>query len=492
MERDRRPLLVLVVPLVALAACATLAGIEQPSTNGEPDAVETDSGSTPLPDGLSVEPARVSITTSCQDEDAAQAVMLGNKTDRDVPFEVQVPEGSPFVLGDGDGAGTALLKGTLRAGDIVPVSLRVAAKKAGAFDGSLIVRLGQSVTQVPVTVTVTGGSLAFSPAIVDFGDVRYDQPSAPSTVQLENTGTERVNVIGFTAVGGADGGGGFTLNAGGGSIALDPGKSADVPAVMVPGEAGAQASATFEPQTETPTCGALPKLSLQGRRVNDDVTVNPVLLDFGNVDCGSAGGPTRTLTISNYSTSAVNYTATTAADARYVLGSAAGVVPPALGNTPGTVTLNVTRRPPGTTLAEHSDTLDVSFLAGGNTKTTSVALTTKTVGAMLAIQPTALANFGTDETKTFRVTNDGNRFVFLRHTSSNAVAFVIPDETRETPLQPGASATVKVRFAAATAGQHSSTVTTNRITTPLLLQPFYPSSGQLCEAAPTVSATATR
>ncbi|MCW5833050.1 MAG: choice-of-anchor D domain-containing protein [Labilithrix sp.] len=491
MEKDRRLLLVLAASLVALAACATLAGIEEPRADGAANDVRDDGGGAPLADGLGVRPEKVTITTSCQGEGETKFVTLENQTERDVPYELQVPEGSAFALRDGNDASASLLKGTLRAREVVPVYLRVTETRAGTFDGPLIARLGDGVAQIPVTVTVNGGSLAFSPAIVDFGDVRYDQPSAASVVQIENTGTQRVNVIGFTAVTGADAGADFRLNSGGGSIPLDPGQTADVQAVMVPGEAGSQTSATFEPQTETPTCGARPTLTLRGTRVNDDVTVNPVLVDFGDVACGSTGA-TKTFTISNYSASPVSYTVKNDADARYVVTPTAGTVPPAAGSNAGTTTVTVTRKPPGAAIETYSDAIEVSFVGGADVKTTSVELKSKTVGAVLEVQPTALTNFGGGETKTFNVKNVGNKFVFLRHTSSNSSAFEIPSESRETPLQPGAAANVKVRFAASGNGQHNANVTTTRTSTPFLLQAIYPSSGQLCEPAPTVTATATK
>ncbi|MBX3207379.1 MAG: choice-of-anchor D domain-containing protein [Labilithrix sp.] len=490
MKKDRRLLLLgLACPLLALAACASLAGIEAPAPGDDARDDRDDGTGAAGADGLGVSPDRVEITSTCAGEGESKFVTLSNKTGREAPYELEVPEGAAFALRDPADASASKLAGTLAAGEDVRIYLRVIATKAGTSTAPLRARVGGQTTQVTVTVKVEGGALEFWPALVDFGDVRYNKPSPTQTVQLKNVGTEPVNVIAFGGPGGADAGSDFQVNAGAGSIPLEPNAMADIPVALAPGEPGSQVTAYFEPQTETPTCGAPPKLTLKGKRVNEDVTVNPVSINFNDVDCGS-GGMTRTIVISNFSATAVPFEATTNADARYALSVTSGSVPAASGGTEGKTSIVVTLKPVND-LGPHADKVDIKVSPVGGEKTTTVSVAMRTVGGLLVIDP-AERSFGPGDTKSFTVKNVGNKFIYGRHASSNTSAFQIVNNTSEGPLFPDIARRVDVKFVASPDGAHSARVDTTRINTPPQYSLIYPSSGQLCATAPSFAASGTK
>ncbi len=484
-SKDRRLPISWAGALLALVACASIAGIEDPDPANGGGAGGPDGG-VQLGDGLSISPESVTITTSCTSSGESRYITLTNQTDTDTTYELQIPEGSAFALRDASDASTPTLKGTLAAKQVLIVYLRATATSAGTYSGQIIARVGEHVTQLPVVVTVNGGSLALSPTLVDFGEVRKATNSPAQVVQLENTGTEKVNVIGFEAVGG--GGTDFTTSLASGSLVLDPGAKTDVTTMFVAGPPGPQITTAFEPRTEMPTCGALPKLTLKGTRVNQDVTVNPVLLDFGEVDCSSAGGATKTLSISNYSGALVPFTVSTAST-RYSVNPPSGAVPAANGTTPGKVDVVVRLEAVGAALDTYNDTIEVAT-SGPQARKTTVALSVKTVGAMVSVQPTTLTGFGGDAIESFTVKNTGNKFIYLQHTSSDSSSFTLVNNSDNTPLYPGISLGVSVKFVAQGSGQRSATITTTRRDTPVLS--LFPSSAALCEPAAVVTATASK
>lgn len=469
--------------LLALVACASIAGIEDPDPASGGGAGGPDGG-VQLGDGISITPESVTITTSCTGSGESRYITLTNQTDADTSYELQIPEGSAFALRDASDASTPTLKGTLAAKQVLIVYLRVTATTAGTHSGQIIARVGERVTQLPVVVTVNGGSLAFSPTLIDFGEVRKDTNSPTQVVQLENTGTEKVNVIGFGVPAGAASGTDFTTSLASGSLVLDPGAKTDVTTMFVAGPPGPQITTVFEPRTETPTCGALPKLTLKGTRVNQDVTVNPVLLNFGDVDCSSAGGATKTISISNYSGGLVPFTVSTAST-RYSVAPPSGTVPAANGSTPGKVDVVVTLKAVGAALDTYNDTIEVET-SGPQARKTSVAISLKTVGATVSVQPTTLTGFGGDEIESFTVKNTGNKFIYLQHASSDSNAFRLVNNSDNSPLYPGISLSVSVKSVAQGSGPHSATVTTTRRDTPVLS--LFPSSAVLCEPAAVVTA----
>ncbi len=493
MGTDKRFPIVAAGALVALVACANIAGLEGPApTNGanaEVDAGDTGREAAP---GITVKPESVAIRTSCAGGGDSSFITIENENDAPSDYELQVPEGSAFALRDETGASVSQLKGTVPAKGLVLVYLVATPTKAGAFSSPVIVRIGERVTQVPVQVTVSGGALAFTPDLVDFGEVRRKTPSQAQTVVLENTGTEAVNVLAIERTPESDAGAEFAIDTGSGSINLAPGQKASATVTLESGNEGPQVTEVFEPRPQQPTCGALPKLTLKGTRVNQDVTINPASVDFGDVDCLSTGGATRTITVSNFGGDVANFEIAQPADSWFEVTTenATTTVPKASGATPGTVTITVKLKVVGSTIGNHAEAISVKVTKPTPEKTTTVTATVKSVGGVLDISPLTLSGFSAGGTKSFYVRNVGNKFVYVRHTSSNPTAFTVSDRTEHSALDPGVFLpfNVDVKFVAAGSGSYLADIVTEKATSP----PLYPSSGNLCLPAPVVKVSATR
>ncbi len=482
MRPSRHLLLAATGALVALVACAKIAGLEDPDPSARGGDGE-DTGTGPQSSAqVAVSPASVSLDTSCAGggDRATAHVTIENKASTDADYELEVPEGSAFALRDAADASVGKLTGKIPANGVVLVYLRATPTRAGTFDGQVIVRVGGYATQVPVKVTVDGGALAISPNLVDFGEVRQQTTSAPQTIEIENTGTKPVNLLGLATVPPGGASADFTVDLGAGSVNIAPGQKATATVTLAPGPAGPPVSAVLEPTTQEPTCGELPKLTVQGTRVNQDVTVNPVALDFGEVPCVSAGGATKTITVSNYANVAASFTVSAAASAWFDVAADALTVPPANGSTPSTRTITVTLKPVGQGIGSHVDPIEIDVTSPNPKKTTATA-TVKSVGGIIEASPLTLSGFRPDQSKrSFAVRNTGNKYVYVRHFSTNANAFVVSGSTDETPLTAGAilPVSVEVNFVAQGNGAHQADIITEKTDPPILV----PAGGNVCSA----------
>lgn len=476
--------------LVALVACAKLAGLEDPDPGPPGDGADAGTEGRQAAPGIAVKPESVAITTSCAGGGDTAFITIENQNETPADYELQVPEGSAFALRNDADASVGSLKGTVPAKGLVLVYLRAMPTKAGTFAGQVIVHIGERVTQIPVQVTVTGGALVFSPDLVDFGEVRQQTTSQGQTIEITNTGTQPVNVLGLDRTPASGATAEFSIDTGGGSINIAPGEKATVVATLLPGNAGPQVTEVFEPRTQEPTCGALPTVTLKGTRVNQDVTVNPASLDFGEVDCMSAGGAARIITVSNYGNGPADFTATAPSDSWFEVTQESPNVPKANGGEPSTRTVTVKLKPVGATIGGHSEAIEVKVTNPKPEKTTTVTATVKSVGGVIDIVPTTLSGFAPGGTKSFGIKNTGNKYVYVRHTSSNPSSFVVTDDTNETALLPGSIFYIArdVKFVGRTAGTHQADIVTEKGSPP----PLTPSSGNLCGAVPVVKVSATR
>ena len=472
--------------LVALVACASIAGIEEPDETSKAEGADggDDGVRQPAP-GIAITPESISLTASCSGAGDPAFITIKNDNDTAADYELQVPEGAAFALRDANDASTATVKGSVPPKGLVLVYLRATPTRAGSFPSQVLVHVNGETTQLPVQVTVNGGALAFSPNLVDFGEVRQQTTSPPQTIEIENTGTDAVNLLGLVPTPASDAGAEFAIDIGAGSVNIGPGAKATVTATLLPGAAGQPVSAIFEPQTQEPTCGALPQLTLEGTRVNQDVTVNPVSLAFGDVDCQSGGGATKTITISNYGNMPVDFNVSTPPSSWFDVTPGGPSVPKANGNTPGQQTITVKLKPVGSTIGNHTDPVEVAIM-GPAPKTTTVTATVRSVGGILSISPTTLSGFGEGTTKSFTIRNTGNKFIYARHTSSNAGAFAVDGTSA---LTPGLPLPVNVKFVAQQSGTHQADITTTRTSSPPII---LPESGNLCEPPAVVKVSATK
>lgn len=455
----------------ALAACAKLAGLENAD---EPETLN--GASLVTPEGIIVSPAKLEFATRCSDTAQDQYVSISNTSDKEVPYEVRAPERSVISLRDDQGVSGPVVSGVLAPGKVVQVVVVVTASKPGTMTSEIFVTTAGRLQQIPTQVTIKGGALTLTPALIDFGEVRQNTPAPSQPVEIENIGSEPVTVRSWSSSATDAGTADFTMSTG--SITIAPGQKGTASASFVPGGAGEPVSVELRPDTVDSLCSEAPKLTLKGRRVNQDVTVNPGSVDFGDVDCKATSDDVREVVFSNYANSTATASITLPDSSWFKVTTATQIsVPAAAGSSPGTATIKLGLKQMPSQLEDHSE--DISIDITSPVKTTKIVKArVNTVGAILSITPTTLDGFYLNQTRQFSIKNDGNKSIFVHLNNSNPNVFRSP--TTDVTLFTGFFSTklVDLKFTPFTFGTYTATITAT------------PNSGALCNAPPVLTATA--
>jgi hypothetical protein len=319
-------------------------------------------------------------------------------------------------------------------------------------------------TGVDQEIAVTPTSLAFGSRDVDAG------ASALKTVAIRNDGTA---MLSFTGAGivlvGADAGQ-FAIANSPATTPLAPGTSRTVEVAFDPSVAGlknASLRITTDDTNETTV-----DVALSGIGVDQEITVTPTNLAFGNLDVDAGASALKTVTIRNDGTASLNFTGAgialtgTNASQFVIVGS-----PSKAALAPGTSrTVSVAFDP--STVGTKSGVLRITT-DDGNEATVDVALSGTGVDQEITVTPTSLT-FGNQDiqagptaSKTVTIRNDGTAplnftGVGIALAGANAGEFAIVHMPELTPLAAGAGRAVTVAFDPITPGAKNAQL---RITT---------------------------
>jgi len=440
---------------LSAAACALVSGVGDYSVD-EGAASQGDAAPNPnanLPKGVSV-PSEITIADTRCNQSGSGRLTITNDTDNPVIFEAILPEGSPFTFG-----GDALKKN-----DTVPprskfdVDVTAKSTTAGALEDTIFLFVGAERIAGAVTVRSTskGASLLVSPTNLSFGEVRANTVAPAQPIELENTGNEPMTVFGAKVTKPLD----FTFASG--VVVVGPGEKKSVDVFFTIGPAGQQVMGEATLETTPNVCNTVPNIALSGWRVNQQVTVNPGTLSFGDLDCKINSTATKTFVVSNYSAAqAATANVTLPANSLYTVTPASDTIPMAAGATPGTKTFTIGLKSPLPAVPEaHSETLTIALL-GPETTSKDVVVSLNVVGAVIDVTPPVLNNIGPGSTP-FDVKNTGNKTIILRHQSS-ASSFEV---TSETTVAAGQTVrpTVRYRGGGGGGGSNTTRITTTRTT----------------------------
>jgi hypothetical protein len=474
-----------------LAACAAIAGIELPP----PVQKGVDLGN-----GLHIVQSKLTLEGTCRGTGSASDLTLENSGEADQPYTVTVPDEAPVGLGDGTGTAKKL-DGKLPARHRVSIPVHAVPTTAGEYAGKATVHIGDLPdVDIELDVTIQGVVLTVFPSVVDFGEVRQGTTPPVQTISIKNTGTVPVQVTGFDVVNGA--GGDFTITPPPARIDPDPNQATPTQVSFASGTAGPPLTATLRPKIDSDSlCTDLPTVTLNGARVNQDATISPTAINFGEVDCDSPGGASQNITISNYADGSRSATiGPLAAGSRFSLSETNVTVPPQKDpNTPGTkvvtVTQNAIQDQTAADLKAYSEDIKIHVDGVGATplpRDVTIAATLTSVGAVVGIAPTVRTFStigGSTDTESVTINNTGTKFIYLHHviTGPGAGTFSTGDDA----VFPGLPATFKINFSASSDGTYAATITTSRADSPFLS--ILPTSSHLCNApAPDVDVTGTR
>jgi hypothetical protein len=337
----------------------------------------------------------------------ASEIAITNKGGATLVYSVALPDGSPFVL-------KAEKTGSLASGAKATLPIELAPDAPGDVEDTATVDVNGILQQVKLRARGIGAVLVAEPALVDFGEVRFDR-TFTSDVVLRNEGNVAAVVEGFE-------GGGDAITLGPAAVSIAPGGTGALTASIGAGTVtGAPTKASLVPTlaAASPHCGARPSIDVSALRVNTEVTLS--VADFGRQDCGTGGGTTRDVVITNYSNQNVTYSAALPIGSVFTIsGAAQGSIAPATGATATTATVTIAMGATGTVLGVHEEslTLEIGPLAppSGGTRTTKMRLDVR--GALLEASPMQLS-FSSDgrrsDSEKIKFTNAGNESIVLRY-----------------------------------------------------------------------------
>lgn len=412
--------------LALVAACASLVGLDDsdPASNGV--ASEEEAGTAGVGDGgvngtgeitteagVSISPVVVEFQRAKCGTQQTKTITVKNDSDDPTKVDVSLPGNQIFSIMNADANGDLHL-------DIAPhqratFTLQGNSTKPGTSSADVLVKLGEIQTHLSVSLDTVGGGLAFDPSEIDFGDIRQNLDSEEQQISFRNDGNDAIKVTGFT------GGPNFKFPT---DVQLDPGSSISQKFAMTGGPAGDPITETLTPTVSGEVCGDLPKLTLKGHRVNDEVTVNPNTVEFGSQPCSSTAiNTTQTLTVSNYSTaSTVDYKVELQAGTKFkITNGAIGMVPKASSpTTPGTTAITLGILDTGDVPGDLTENVNVTLTSLG--RSVPIKVHTKVVGAVLQLGATSLS-VRRNTMGSVSLTNKGNVRLCVKYKSSNSRFF---------------------------------------------------------------------
>lgn len=467
-----------VLPLLscALLACAKIADLGGSDNGGNADPNVTDPQSESR---IAITPTTLDFgNLACGTTSPGKLITIQNRGAMPVPYKAILPAGTSFRL-DGDVEGTLAPKAT------VNLSLSASPLTAGDNTTDLSITAGDRVQSVRATAKGAGSTFELGQSVVAFGDVRKESGAGPIEVVVTNNGTETLSVSGFTSSNPA-----FDVRWANrpGAFTVAPKKSAPFTVSLT--KAVADDSAVLE-SAITPVaqrlCGSPQILTVSGRRVTSEVTINPA--DWGKENCNT-NPESKTITITNYSTSEVRYSLTLQANSAFTIVSAGpGIVNAAASaDAPQVASVEIVPKRLKATapLQEVNELLGVTLEsdAPGVSGLREVPLHVDVRGAILVITPASLSfrsNGTLSDTRSFNVTNAGNKSIGLSWNLAATSATGKTGWTYSAPsiLSPGASLEGAVTFKTSEVGTSTATLTASQsifslVTGEVLCQPPAP------------------
>jgi hypothetical protein len=344
----------------------------------------------------------------CGVEPAAKLIAIHNKGSGPSAYKVQISEGTSFRV---DGA----REGVLLPGATAALSVFVTPRSGGESSTDLFVSAGNVLQAVHARVKGTGARFELVDSSVSFGDVRKENGALPVEVEVRNPGTAPVSVSTLLV---SDAAFAVQWAAMPAALTVAPGGSSRFSVTMVSAavDDAAPLTATVKPK-ETSFCGAVPTLTLTGRRVTSDVTVSPA--DWGKQGCSTTPSA-RNIVITNYATAVVTYSLAPAAMSAFtILDEGPLVIAAGTPTAPATATLKVAPKTLPTTapLPDIKELLKVQLAssAPGVSGSRAVPLHVEVRGAIVTINPPSLSfnSTGVVDRRSFTVANAGNESVYF-------------------------------------------------------------------------------
>jgi hypothetical protein len=216
---------------------------------------------------------------------ASQAITLSNTGNSSVKISSASVGGLDFAM-----TGLATPK-TLAAGQNATFTAQFAPTKTGIFSGTIVITSDASDPSITIPLTANGtrGQLSANPASINFGSL-VSGASASVPVTLTNTGTANVVVSSASASGL-----GFSISGLATPVTLIAGQGTSFTAKFAPTTAG-NANGSITIASNAPNSPITLALSgVATAQPQPRLTMSPTSVNFSNVNVGSSGAATITL-----------------------------------------------------------------------------------------------------------------------------------------------------------------------------------------------------
>lgn len=320
---------------------------------------------------------------------------------------------------------------------------------SGSVQGDLTLSSRQGSVAVALAGTGVQPSILLTPSSVSFGNVPVGVTSS-QTITLSNPGNTTLDITQLIGPGS-----GFSLSGFNAPITLSPGQNMKFSVNFTPSTTGTQTS-SINLISNAPTSPLPLSLSGAGVQMQSQISVQPGSLAFGNVNVGSTGK--QSLTISNNGSAALSITAANFIGAGF---GAVGLSLPISVAAGGSGIITVVFAP--TTSGSVTGTL--SLVSNALTSPTEVALSgagTAPAGQLLA-NPTSLS-FGNEAVgsistkQTVTLTNSSSSGSVSITSISTSGPFAYSGATLPVTLTPSASLALSVTFTPTTSGTATGTL----------------------------------
>ena len=373
------------------------------TTNGSPAQITiplTGTGTTATQPQLSISPSSVAFGNVNVGSNAPQTVTLKNTGNATLNITAATISGSGYTM--------TLAPTSVTAGASTTFSVAFAPTAEGGAAGSISIT--SDAPGSPATIALSGTGMqalgAATPSSVAFGSVVVGS-SDSSVVTLKNTGNATLTFSQVSATGS-----GFSVSGLTTSSTVAAGGTLNFDAVFTPTAANSSSGSITLTTNGSPAQISV-SLTGTGTAATESLSASPSTLSFGNVQVGSNGSQTTTITNngnSNVTISAVNvtgsgYTASGITSGLILTPNQTATLtvtftPTALGNASGSVSIvsNATDSPTSVTLSGESHTVLLSWTASSSSGVTGYYIYRATgSGSYTKLNPTA-ADSGTQFT----------------------------------------------------------------------------------------------
>jgi hypothetical protein len=328
---------------------------------------------------------------------------------------------------------------------------------AGSGTTSGVVSLSGTITTSPQQ------QITLTPSALDFGSVTIGSKGT-STFSIGNSGSSDLTVSVITLSGAEFGISGVAT-----PKTISAGQSVPVSVTFTPTTAGTvPGSITVTSNDPTNPTTTVSLTGTGSTTPAGQLTANPTSLSFSNVSAGSSAS--QNITLTNTGTVAVQISSITAAGNGF---SVSGVTAPFTLNTNQTATLSVKFAP--AIAGTDAGSISVASNAAGSPLTIALSgtATTAPVGQLTA-SPTSLSfgrvAAGSNATQNVTLTNTGNAALQITNVAAVGSGFSESGVSVPQTLNPSQTATLAVKFAPASAGNASGSITvTNSAGSPVTI-----------------------